>query len=95
MKDPRAGKYRKIYMREFQQVGKVLKGRNGCLEWSQHDYQAFTYFEPGASLVFYPHQGPSSRLYWLRVRDQGSKSKELAQALMALIYEGAGISTKP
>lgn len=89
MKDPRAGKYRKIYMDEFRKAGSILKGRGGCLEWSQHDYQAFTYWEEGVSLVFYPHKTTAGNRH-LRVRDQGSKNKPLAAELMAALDSGAG-----
>ncbi|HHX6267731.1 TPA: hypothetical protein ACVGI0_006074 [Pseudomonas aeruginosa] len=89
MKDPLAGKYRKFYMREFQQAEKVMKGRGGRLEWSQHDYQAFTYFEPGVSLVSYPHKTTAGNRH-LRVRDQGSKNKTLAAQLMVALDSRAG-----
>ena len=84
--DPNAGKYHRQFAGEFRAVAKALDGRGGTLEWSQHDYQAFTYREPGVSLIFYPHRGPSSGLRFIRVRDSNSKSKEALAEVLAIIY---------
>ncbi|WP_431482264.1 hypothetical protein [Pseudomonas solani] len=84
--DPNAGKYHRQFASEFKAVAKALDGRGGTLEWSQHDYQAFTYSEPGVSLVFYPHRGPSSRMQWIRVRNSNSKAQAAMSEVLELIY---------
>nr|WP_024308542.1 hypothetical protein [Pseudomonas sp. P818] len=94
MNDPDAGKYQKRFMREFKAAQQALAGRDGELQWSTHDWQCFTYREPGVSLVFYPHRGPSSRLQWVRVRNQGSKSAEALSEVLAILADKADIRTK-
>ncbi|MFG0381069.1 hypothetical protein ACF8C6_08910 [Pseudomonas sp. zbq_18] len=94
MNDPDAGKYHKRFASEFKAAAKALSGRGGELQWSTHDWQCFTYREPGVSLVFYPHRGPSSRLQWLRVRNQGSKSAEAMREVIAILAEKASIHTR-
>ncbi|WP_061238216.1 hypothetical protein [Ectopseudomonas composti] len=94
MKDPDAGKYQKRFMREFKSVQQALSERGGDLQWSTHDWQCFTYREPGVSLVFYPHRGPSSRLQWIRVRNQGSKAAEALSEVLAILADKADIRTK-
>lgn len=94
MLDPDAGKYQKRFMREFKAASKALSGRGGELEWSSHDYQCFTYREPGVSLVFYPHRGPSSRLQWIRVRNQNSKQPEALSEVLLLLAQKADIRTR-
>lgn len=94
MNDPNAGKYRKHFLREFKTVQAALADRGGDLQWSAHDWQCFTYREPGVSLVFYPHRGPSSRIQWLRVRNQGSKCVVTACDVIQIIADKAKIYTR-
>jgi hypothetical protein len=70
--------YKKLYKNEFQLATKVL---GVGVEWSPHDYEAFIYKKDTVSLVFYPHR-TSAGNYHIRVRDNGSKDKELAKRLM-------------
>jgi hypothetical protein len=87
--DKNAGKYDKIYKKEFELAANILANDGGLLEWSMHDYQAFTYKGDGVSLVFYPHK-TSALNYHLRVRDNGSKNKAKANRLMKKLDDGTG-----
>lgn len=80
MRDKNAGKYDKLYKREFDLAAKVL-GNLGPLKWGEHDWEAFTFQCVGVSLVFYPHR-TSAGNYHIRVRDQGSSDKKKAGELM-------------
>lgn len=83
-KDLNKRRYRKLYRPEFEVAREVLSGRKGTLEWSPHDYEAFTWVENDVRLVFYPHR-TSAWNYHLRVRDGGSKSKVMADLIMRLL----------
>ncbi len=89
--DPHAGRYHTKFAAEFRAVQRALAGRGGEQRWSAHDWQAFTYKEPGVSLIFYPHRGPSSGLQCLRVRNQNSKSPDKLAEVARLVAERAGI----
>ncbi|NIX57647.1 MAG: hypothetical protein GWN14_17420 [candidate division Zixibacteria bacterium] len=84
---------RKLPKREidkaFSLAREILSNRTGVLEESPHDYQCFTYTEPGVKLVFYPHR-TSAWNYHIRVRDQGSKDKQKATRLMDKLDEESG-----
>lgn len=80
-RDPNKKRYRKMYREEFDIAAATLKGREGALEWSDHDYIAFTWKEPTVCIVFYPHR-TSAGNHYIRVRDQNSKDKALAVRLM-------------
>ncbi len=80
-RDPNQKRYRKMYRQEFEIAAEALKGRGGVLEWSDHDYIAFTWKEPKVHIVFYPHR-TSAGNHYIRVRDQNSKDKALATQLM-------------
>ncbi|MRT30785.1 hypothetical protein [Herbaspirillum sp. CAH-3] len=92
MKDPRAGKYGKVFQFEFKIAAKVLEPFNGRLEWSSADYEAFTFIRNDVRLVFYPYKS-SAQNYALRVRDASSKNKKLASELMARLRIGNGFTT--
>lgn len=68
-------------------AAEILKNEGGVLEDSPHDYQCFTYREDRVCLVFYPHR-TSAWNYHTRVRDQGSKDKARADALMKKLDDG-------
>ncbi|MEH6566218.1 MAG: hypothetical protein V7756_12890 [Halopseudomonas sp.] len=91
MSDPNAGKYQKLCRDDFKLAAEILAGRNGALDWSEHDYQAFTYRETGVCLVFYLHK-TSAGNYHVRVRNQGSKDQKLAKVLMTELDKGSGFN---
>lgn len=92
MSDPDAGKYNKLFPMAFGIAKDLLAAHGGELEWSQHDYQAFTYRSADVSLVFYPHKTAGTGNRHLRVRDQGSKNKTLAAKLMVNLDQAAGFN---
>jgi len=89
VKDPNAGRYSKIYGEEFRLAADVLKDEGGELAWSEHDWQAFTYKADDVCLIFYPHK-TSAGNYHLRIRDQHSKNRERAMALINKLETAAG-----
>ena len=89
MKDHNAGKYNKHYKDEFKMAETILQPYAGSLTWSEIDYEAFRFVSPEVTLIFYPHM-TSSLNYHLRVREQNSKNKELANKLMSLLHIGSG-----
>ncbi|HEY1772485.1 MAG TPA: hypothetical protein VGH91_04755 [Gammaproteobacteria bacterium] len=91
MTDANAGKYHKLYKREFELARKLLTDDGGTLEWGIHDYEAFVYRKPGVHLVFYPHR-TSARNYHIRVRSNGSNYGDEADRLMKLLDEGSGFN---
>lgn len=88
MKDPLAGKYQTKYQREFDIAKGLVDVIGGELEWGVHNYQAFTYEGYGVRLVFYPHR-TTAQNYHIRVRDEGSEHKRLAEAVM-IAFDLAG-----
>lgn len=89
MKDPLAGKYSRLYKHEFAMATLILAAYKGTLSWSQNDYEAFRFNHPEVQLIFYPHK-TSAHNHHIRVRDSGSKNRELAAELMLLLDIGAG-----
>ncbi len=57
----------------------------GSLEWSQYNYEAFRYTEPGVTIIFYPHTVKRTFNQHIRVREQHSKDKDRAFALMRML----------
>jgi hypothetical protein len=85
--------YQKWYKDEFRQAEEFFADKGGVVEWSTHDYQAFTYKqEDKISLVFYPHKTTAGN-HHIRVRDQGSKDKSLAKTLMHDLSKTTGTCT--
>lgn len=89
MSDPNKSNYAKWYKQEFAMAQRVL-GQHGTLEWATADYEAFRFKCEGVQLIFYPHQTKSTGNHNIRIRDSGSKNKELAQELMYMASIGAG-----
>ena len=89
--DPLRGKYKKHYSEEFDIAKEALKHTKGELNWADADYQAFIFRGPDVTLVFYPHK-TSAGNYHLRVRNQNSKNKEKAVALMRRLDKATGSS---
>ena len=85
MIDKLAGKYKSIYGMEFKLAKKILKDLNGKFDWSNNDYEAFTFKSDNLSLIFYPHR-TSAGNYHIRVRGNGKKIKEV----LKLLYNKSG-----
>ncbi len=90
MADPMAGKYSREFKREFAIAALVLKDQPGTLAWSKNDYEAFRFVGQGATIIFYPHKVRNTGNKHIRIREQGSTDKNLAEKLMALLDIGAG-----
>lgn len=56
------------------------------------DYQVAKLIGEDVKLVIYPHTTKGTRNQHLRVRDEGSKNKTRAQALMVLLNRAAGFN---
>lgn len=86
MSDPNKRHYRKWYAKEFERAHDFLIPRfGGYMVWVEHDYQAFQYrIKDDVTLVFYPHK-TSAMNHHIRVREQGSKDKARANAIMAVM----------
>jgi len=91
-RDPNAGKYHLLYAKEFELARHVLEPLGGVLEWSNHDYIAFTYTNVGVCIIFYPHTVKGTGNRHLRVRDGGSKHKEEALNRMRQLDRAAGFN---
>ncbi len=91
MVDPNAGKYQRLYQDEFDMAKRVLtdSGVVGVMEWSNHDWQAFTFQADGLCLVFYPHKTTAGH-HHIRVRDQGSKNHKQSHRLRKLLHRESG-----
>ena len=72
--------YRKKFKEEYNLAKHILSDQ-GIIEWSEHDYQIFTFKNEDVTLVFYPHR-TSAWNYHVRVRNQGSKNKKEADRIM-------------
>ncbi len=77
------------YEEEFAIAEKVLAQYGGVLARSTAQYEAFTFRSRDVALIFYPHR-TSAGNYHLRVRDNGSRDKKLADALMRKLDAAAG-----
>lgn len=88
MRDPNAGKYIRQFAAEFAMAELVL-APYGKLEWSKNDYEAFRFVGDDVTLIFYPHKTRASNVH-IRVREQGSRDKDKARELMALLDIGSG-----
>lgn len=89
MADHRHSQYKRLYKHEFEFARAHLAADGGTVEWSPHDFEAFTYKAPGVSLVFYPHKTTANNRH-IRVRDNGSKDKTRAAELMTSLWAAHG-----
>lgn len=85
MRDKLAGKYKSIYKSEFNLAKKILKDFEGKLEWSNSEYEAFTFKSDNLSLIFYPHR-TSAGNYHIRVRGKGKN----LESVLKLLHEKSG-----
>lgn len=88
MADPNKGKYKILYMKEFNMAKDILHHCPEGFEWSNADYEVFKFKECDVTLVFYPHK-TSAGNYHLRVRNQNSANEKLAESYMDLLNECA------
>jgi len=77
------------YKKEFVLAKEILAGFDGKLKRSNAPYQAFKFKSDKVCLVFYPHK-TSAGNYYLRVRDEGSKDRVLANILMKKLFKESG-----
>lgn len=89
-RDPNAGKYKRMFAEEFKMAEIVLKPYGGKLSWSTADYEAFRFISDDVCILFYPHKNSKTFNVSCRVREQASKNKELANALMLRLAIGSG-----
>ena len=87
MKDRLAGKYNSIYGTEFKMAKKFLQHLKGKLEWSNNDYEAFTFKANDLNLIFYPHK-TSAGNYHIRVRGTGKN----IEGVLKLLYKKSGFN---
>lgn len=87
MREPK----KKEWKPEFELASRILADESGSLEWSPHDYEAFTFKGPLVSLIFYPHKTSASN-YHIRVRNQNSKHPGEAARIMEKLDKESGFN---